>query len=76
MSDQYQKIKNEDLLKVIGWRGAVMHKAGSVLLELSVVITEEELPTPQKITLLLVPEAAEKVISSLQEALSILRQSN
>ena len=76
MSDQFQKIKSEKLLRVVGNRGGVMHEAGCALLQLSVATTEAELTNPNQITLLLAPEEVEKVILSLQQSLSVLRQSN
>ena len=76
MSDQFQKIKSDDLLRVVGCRGGTMHEAGCALLQLSVATTEIELTKPNQITLLLAPEEVEKVISSLQQSLSVLRHAN
>ena len=76
MSDQFQKIESGKLLRVVGNRGGVMHEVGCALLQLSVATTETELTNPNQITLLLAPEEVEKVISSLQQSLSVLRQSN
>ena len=76
MSNQFEKITSKHLLRVVGNRGGVMHKEGCVILELSIATTETELMNPNQITLLLAPEAVEKVISSLQNSLKILRQSN
>jgi hypothetical protein len=75
MSD-YDKIRSQDLLRVVGWRGGTMQEARCALLELSVATTDEELQNPKKITLLLDPETAEKVISSIRHSLSILQGAN
>ena len=76
MSDQFQKIKSEDLLRVVGHRGAVSHEFGCPLLQLSVATTEDEMQNPRQLMLCIAPETAEKIIASLQQSLSILRQSN
>ena len=76
MSDQFQQIISADLLRVIGHRGGTMHEPQCALLELSVATTEHQLDHPEKITLAIPVETIEKVISSLQQSLSILRQSN
>lgn len=76
MFDQFQKIESDKLLSVVGWRGGTLQQDRCVLLELSVATTENELRCPKKITLCIDQETAQKVISSIQQSLSILRQSN
>ena len=74
MSEQFSKIKNEELLKVVGWRGGVSHSVGCALLRLDVVATDEN--KKKTIDLLLDPETAEKVIADLQKSLDTLHHSN
>ena len=76
MLDEYEKITSKDLLRVIDHRGAVSHELGCALLQIGVATTEEEMKKPIQFVLCLTPETAEKLISSLQQSLSILRQSN
>lgn len=74
--NDYAKIQSQDLLRVVGWRGGTMQEARCVLLELSIATTDEELHNPKKITLCIDHETAEKVISSIQQSMSILNNAN
>jgi hypothetical protein len=76
MTEKFEKIGSDDLLHVVGHRGAVNHKLGSVLLQLSVATTEDELTNPKTMMLSIRHEYVDELVSSLQQAASILRQSN
>jgi len=71
-------MKLNEVVFLIGHRGAVSHKLNCVLLELSISPTPEDAAAgkSQPIMLAIPTDYAEKVISSIQVSLSRLRQSN
>lgn len=75
---QIEKISVDDLLFLVGHRGAASHKLNSVMLELSIAPTPEDAAAGKSWPIMVVipVDYAEKVIASIQLALSRLRQSN
>ncbi len=73
-----EKISVNDMVYLVGHRGGASHKLNSVMLELSIAPTPEDAAAGKSLPFLVVIPAdyAEKVIASIQLALSQLRQSN
>ncbi len=72
------EIQEGQVVFLVGHRGAVSHKIGSVALELTVALSPEHALSQESESFLLVIPAdyAEKVISSIQQSLGALRRSN
>lgn len=73
-----EKMSVDDLVFLVGHRGAASHKINSVMLELSIAPTPEDAAAGKSRPIMLVipAEYAEKVIASIQVSLQRLRQSN
>jgi hypothetical protein len=75
---QMEKMSADDLVYLVGHRGAVAHKLNCVMLELSIAPTPEDAAAGKSLPIMVVIPAdyAEKVIASIQVSLSRLRQTN
>ena len=72
------EIQRGQMVFLVGHRGGVSHKINSVLLELSVAMSADDLASGRadSFTLAVPADYAEKVIASIQTSLAILRKSN
>ncbi len=72
------EVKSGSMVFLVGFKGGVAEQIGSVILELSVALTPEDITAGKadSFVLAMTPGSAEKVISSIQMALQRLRQTN